>query len=147
MTIRTASPADAGVLAALEAACFGEPWTQAALSSALCDEKYLILVGEIEAGAEKIAVGYIAGWSVGDEAELARVAVIAARRGAGLGELLLRAFIEQTRSRRVREIFLEVRVGNQIAKRLYERCGFETVGRRPQYYADGEDALVMRLAI
>ena len=26
---------------------------------------------------------------------------------------------------------------------LYERFGFAIVGRRPRYYADGEDALVM----
>ena len=42
--------------------------------------------------------------------------------------------------------FLEVRVSNQSAYRLYERYGFNEIGRRRDYYptVDGkEDALVM----
>jgi ribosomal-protein-alanine N-acetyltransferase len=44
-------------------------------------------------------------------------------------------------------VFLEVRASNAAAIRLYEGNGFDTVGRRVNYYpaADGrEDALVMR---
>ena len=44
------------------------------------------------------------------------------------------------------ECFLEVRASNQSAYRLYERYGFNEVGRRRDYYpaAGGrEDALVM----
>jgi ribosomal-protein-alanine N-acetyltransferase len=43
--------------------------------------------------------------------------------------------------------WLEVRAGNAAAIALYERFGFTTVGRRPGYYADGEDALVMCLRV
>jgi ribosomal-protein-alanine N-acetyltransferase len=35
-----------------------------------------------------------------------------------------------------------VRVSNDAAQKLYERFGFEPVGRRKNYYKD-EDALVM----
>jgi len=45
-----------------------------------------------------------------------------------------------------RECFLEVRASNQSAYRLYERYGFNEIGRRRDYYpvAGGrEDALVM----
>ena len=45
-----------------------------------------------------------------------------------------------------RECFLEVRASNTSAYRLYERYGFNEVGRRRGYYpsAEGrEDALVM----
>ena len=38
---------------------------------------------------------------------------------------------------------LEVRMSNQSATRLYEKCGFTSVGKRERYYADGEDALLM----
>lgn len=38
---------------------------------------------------------------------------------------------------------LEVRAGNAAAVALYRRLGFEEVGRRRRYYADGSDALLM----
>ena len=38
---------------------------------------------------------------------------------------------------------LEVRAGNIPAQRLYEKLGFEIVGRRRHYYRDGEDGLIM----
>jgi ribosomal-protein-alanine N-acetyltransferase len=44
-------------------------------------------------------------------------------------------------------MFLEVRPSNTPALALYQKAGFETIGRRKGYYpaADGrEDALVMR---
>ena len=47
----------------------------------------------------------------------------------------------------IRAVFLEVRESNDPAKRLYERAGFETVGRRTGYYAHPvEDALVLSVA-
>ncbi len=45
----------------------------------------------------------------------------------------------------MRELYLEVRVSNTAAQRLYERYDFEEVGRRPGYYTSPvEDAIVMR---
>jgi ribosomal-protein-alanine N-acetyltransferase len=43
-------------------------------------------------------------------------------------------------------MFLEVRPSNVAARALYERTGFQPIGRRPRYYParDGrEDAIVM----
>jgi ribosomal-protein-alanine N-acetyltransferase len=34
---------------------------------------------------------------------------------------------------------------NLAAKRLYESNGYREVGRRPRYYADGADAVLLRL--
>jgi ribosomal protein S18 acetylase RimI-like enzyme len=41
-------------------------------------------------------------------------------------------------------MFLEVDMGNFAAQALYRRLGFVQVGRRPRYYANGADALVLR---
>ena len=46
--------------------------------------------------------------------------------------------------RGARAAFLEVSIGNKAARALYERAGFAPAGRRPRYYADGTDALVLR---
>jgi ribosomal-protein-alanine N-acetyltransferase len=40
---------------------------------------------------------------------------------------------------------LEVRKSNEPARRLYEAAGFSVSGERVAYYADGEDAVLMRL--
>ena len=42
---------------------------------------------------------------------------------------------------------LEVRASNMAAVALYEQLGFQHVGRRKGYYADGEDALLMNRAL
>jgi ribosomal-protein-alanine N-acetyltransferase len=45
-------------------------------------------------------------------------------------------------------IFLEVRYGNQPAKNLYQKFGFEQVGLRKDYYplisGGREDAIIMK---
>ena len=50
--------------------------------------------------------------------------------------------------RGVRTVFLEVEENNQPACRLYQRAGFQVVGRRENYYNQGGttklNALVMR---
>ena len=44
-----------------------------------------------------------------------------------------------------REVFLEVRASDDVARHLYERHGFTAIGLRRNYYPRlGEDALVMR---
>ncbi len=47
----------------------------------------------------------------------------------------------------VETFYLEVRPSNAAALRLYQRMGFEEIGRRRAYYPAGsarEDAIVMR---
>jgi ribosomal-protein-alanine N-acetyltransferase len=44
-------------------------------------------------------------------------------------------------------MFLEVSATNDAARRLYDGAGFVEVGRRPRYYADGTDAVLMQRAL
>jgi ribosomal-protein-alanine N-acetyltransferase len=49
-------------------------------------------------------------------------------------------------SRKTDEIYLEVRVSNETAVRMYEkRLGFQIKSRLRAYYRDGEDAYLMAL--
>lgn len=141
MQIVFASPQDGSTLTALEAACFEEPWSPKTLSAALDDERYIVLFA-LEAGSTPI--GYVLGWSISEEAEFARVGVLPAWRGQGIGAKLTRAILEAFQSRGTQLVFLEVREGNIAARHLYENCGFTEVGRRVNYYSNGETAITMR---
>ena len=48
-------------------------------------------------------------------------------------------------SRKSDEIYLEVRVSNTQAVRMYQRLGFQIKSRLRSYYRDGEDAYLMAL--
>jgi len=70
--------------------------------------------------------------------------VTQAARRQGIGDALLRAAKDFALRRGATRMFLEVAVGNVAALGLYRKHGFSQVGRRPRYYANGSDALVMR---
>ena len=78
-----------------------------------------------------------------DEAEVLTVAVVPERRQQGLGAALLTRAAEEARLRGAVRMFLEVSTRNPAARGLYQRMGYQQVGRRAGYYADGSDALVM----
>jgi ribosomal protein S18 acetylase RimI-like enzyme len=44
-------------------------------------------------------------------------------------------------------VFLEVRAGNVVARRLYRQLGFKDLGVRRGYYGPGQDAIVMELRL
>ena len=143
LEIAPAQPEDAAPLAVLEAACFDEAWSQLSLETSLADAKYCILTACLDGHV----CGYILGWNVGVEAEIARVAVLEERRGQGIGEELVKGIVNCFRERGGREVFLEVRRSNGAAVRLYRRCKFEEIGCRPGYYADGEAAVLMQRSL
>lgn len=91
-----------------------------------------------------LIVGYAGYWLVVDEAHIGTIATHPDWRGYGVGERLLVSLLRDALAHGAREAKLEVRVGNEVAQRLYRKYGFEEVGRRKRYYRDnGEDALLM----
>ena len=75
------------------------------------------------------------------EREILFIAVDPAYRRRGIGKRLL----DHELAGRCCEWFLEVRASNLAAIRLYESLGFQTAGRRQDYYLDPpEPAIVMR---
>ena len=82
------------------------------------------------------------------ECELEFVFVSPEARQQGIGRALIQAVFAWGRELGSEEVRLEVRESNMRALRLYQRCGFTIVGRRPGYYADPpEDAVLMRARI
>ncbi len=86
-------------------------------------------------------------WKLYEEAHICTIASHPHYRGRGLGEWMLLHLLDLARSIGAEVATLEVREHNRVAQRLYERLGFQSVGRRPRYYSDtGEDALIMTLS-
>ena len=69
-----------------------------------------------------------------DEAHLLNITVKPESQGRGLGLRLLEHLMREAAGHQARECFLEVRASNQAAYRLYERYGFNEIGRRRDYY-------------
>ncbi len=79
-------------------------------------------------------------WIADDTVDLHVIAVAPDARRRGLGAVLLAQVVAAAGARRV---VLEVRASNAPAQALYLRAGFVVDGRRPRYYPDGEDAVLM----
>ena len=128
-------------VAAIEALCFSEPWSEEAYLEVCRKEDYLYLVAIDEAGR---AVG-MCGLMIGPfEAEVMNVGVHPDYRGLGIAKALMRALLAAGAERGVQEYTLEVRAGNSSAIHIYESCGFKGEGIRPGFYRKPvEDALIM----
>ncbi|MEM0340286.1 MAG: N-acetyltransferase [Acidilobaceae archaeon] len=75
---------------------------------------------------------------------LVSIAVLASYRGRGIGSRLLAESIRVVRDiYEAISMYLEVRVSNYVAVRLYEKFGFRKVRLARGYYSDGEDAYIM----
>ncbi|HEX8835251.1 MAG TPA: ribosomal protein S18-alanine N-acetyltransferase [Abditibacteriaceae bacterium] len=137
---RRAAPADLDAIVAIDSVSFKQPWARTSFERAFVDPNSVVLLVEHNG----VPCGFGVAWCVGDEAEIATLAVDAAVRGKGVGEQIMRALLDECVTRGAVVVFLEVRPSNLAAQSLYRRLGFESVGLRPNYYADGEAAVIMK---
>jgi ribosomal-protein-alanine N-acetyltransferase len=64
----------------------------------------------------------------------------------GIGEIMLKAVLEEILEKGTPFVTLEVRKSNEAAILLYRKFGFEVIGTRTRYYRDNdEDAHIMAL--
>lgn len=129
-------------VARLEAEAFSTPWSAATFRNLMRQGGPELLVLELPGVP---VAGYAVLWCLGEQGELANIAVASHWRGRGFGSTLLAGVLKAARARGVKEVFLEVRASNEAAIKMYERHGFERISRRIGYYdRPREDALVMR---
>jgi [ribosomal protein S18]-alanine N-acetyltransferase len=107
----------------------------------------IMLVARVDPAAYGFELaGFIVARLVAGEMHVNNVAVRTQFRRSGLGAVLLETTLFEARKRGATVAHLEVRAGNQAAQALYQRSGFEVVGRRRKYYRNPvEDALLMSL--
>lgn len=93
--------------------------------------------------ADAPLVGYAGGWVVDGDVQILKVGVDPAWRRHGIARVLLARVADDARNLGARTSSLEVRASNAGAQALYEALGYRSLGTRPRYYSDGEDAVIM----
>lgn len=141
-TIKTMQPQHIPAIMEIEQVAYEFPWSETLFSDCL----KVGYPGWV-AWKEEEMVGYVLMSSAVDQAHVLNLCTAAAHRREGIGEALLRTCIEYSETLNAATIYLEARVSNPGAIRLYERLGFQRIGLRTNYYPathnTREDAIVL----
>lgn len=139
------TPEDMAAVYEIEQRGYPFPWTEQILRDCL-RVGYTCLVAE----QEGVIIGYVIYSMAAGEAHILNLCIDPDRQRAGFGRQLLTHVIDMLHDLPVETLFLEVRVSNISAQRLYESMGFNEIGRRRNYYpcqGGREDALMYALQL
>lgn len=144
LSLRPMTESDVSEVARIETTAFTTPWSEKTFRSLLHCSGVELWVAEWD---DELAA-YAILWTVLDEGELANIAVRKDLRGRGIGSGLLCRILEVAEDSGVRNLYLEVRESNELAREMYSRRGFCEIGVRKGYY-DGpyEDARVLKKSL
>jgi ribosomal-protein-alanine N-acetyltransferase len=133
-------------IVAIEARAYEHPWTRGNFADSLRSgyQAQVLMAGDT-------VIGYFVAMKGVDEVHLLNITVVPELQSQGWGRLMLDAIALWSRTQHAQWLWLEVRLGNGRAQRIYERHGYRRVGERKGYYpaAGGqrEDAIVMSLKL
>jgi [ribosomal protein S18]-alanine N-acetyltransferase len=129
---------------ALDRLCFGGLWSENSYHRELTNDNSHFLGVTVDNSFSLTTIGFGCFWAILDEAHITLLGIHPDYQGQGLGQLLLRSILDRARKIEMARATLEVRASNHGAIHIYEKFGFETVGRRKKYYQDnGEDGIIM----
>lgn len=134
-------PADLEACLALDGRSLGGLWSRGQWRTELADPQRPGLGVWADGGLQAMACG----WRILEELHITLVAVDPDLRRRGLGLLVLRALLAEAAAGGAQRATLEVAAGNAAARALYRRLGFRQAGRRPGYYRNGDEALILWL--
>ena len=141
VTLRPLRADDVAAVAALERRAFGpDAWSEHAVAEELAAPGRHALVAQ-DGGA---LVGYAVTRVVDEVADVQRVVVADDARRGGVATRLVQELLTRASAAGVRTALLEVSADNRAALDFYAGLGFAEIDRRPAYYRDGSDALVMQ---
>jgi ribosomal-protein-alanine N-acetyltransferase len=143
MRIRRAQQKDIEMITGIESLSFSDPWDQNAFYETLRFYPNTFFIAEIDG---KIA-GFIAA-GIEDTGEvlvghIMNLAVLPELRKRGIGRELVTRTEREFILEGVSSIQLEVRESNVNAQEFYERLGYQKILTIAEYYANGEDAIIM----
>ncbi len=88
-------------------------------------------------------VGYAGGMIVDGQVQVLKIGTDPAWRRRGIARTLISRVASDARDLGATTCSLEVRASNAGAQAFYESLGMHSVGKRPRYYSDREDAVIM----
>lgn len=138
-TWRLADVKDVPTLLEIERASFDTPWTLGEIAEELDKPLARVWVAEVDGRLAAFGIQ----WFVVGEAQLANIAVHPDFRGRGLGKKMMIHLLENARAEGMEKMTLEVRTGNTAAHDLYLKLGFVETCRRPHFYEDQDEAILM----
>ncbi len=116
-----------------------ERWGEAFYVAEIDGKVVGYVMSRVEFGAPYVAEG-----SIVKKGHIVSIAVLEGYRRRGIGRKLMENALRSLREiYECKEAYLEVRVSNLPAIRLYEKLGFRKIRVIPMYYLDGEDAYLM----
>lgn len=135
--VRPATAADLAMVAVVGARPFAAGWSPDALAAELqrADSIFLVVPER----------GYALARAAGGDCLLLDLA--AAVDGGGAGRALLAALKDAAQARGCGKISFEASASNARALEFYRKAGAVVVGRRPKFYYDGSDAVLLDLDI
>lgn len=137
---RPPQPGDVRALAEAERECFPDPWpSHLFLAEVYAPGRFHRIL--LDPGGRLLAY-LLSAWQYLD-LHVLKVATRPAYRRNGFASCLLGLAEVHAEESGGESVTLEVRESNLEAADLYRALGYSAVGRRPRYYGDGEDALVM----
>jgi ribosomal-protein-alanine N-acetyltransferase len=126
----------------IEAMAYPFPWSRKLFEDSLDKPSYTCWVFE----NKNTFSGYLISSSAAGEAHILNLCIHPDLQGLGWGKKLLEEAEWIAKQHRADTCFLEVRVSNLVALKLYESSGYNEIGRRKKYYPaknGREDAIVM----
>ena len=131
---------DLGEILEIEKVSFPAPWTRDMFIEEMSNRSARLVVFT----EDKRIVGYMCFWEVLDEAHLMNIAVHPDRRGRGYGMYMMERLQWLSLKDGLKRIILDVGRRNLPARKLYKKCGFNSIGFRKNYYSSiNDDAIVM----
>ena len=92
-------------------------------------------------------VGYAGLWIPCEEGHVTNIVTKLDKRGNKIATKMLEELINIAKEKKLASVTLEVNVHNDIAIGLYQKYNFKEVGKRPKYYNNTDDAIIMTLDI
>lgn len=138
----------------VENAAYDWPWKEANIVDSIQSGYPCVMLvagGDRVTDADSTLLGYYIAMQGVDEVHLLNITVNPQFQRQGWARVMLDALVLWSRGVSAQWLWLEVRISNQRAIKVYEAYGFRRVGQRKAYYPNGtaarEDAIVMSLKL
>ena len=145
MIFRDMQDSDLDAVYAIEQSAYEFPWAKTIFEQTIKSTKYAIVM---EVNQRIIGYGVVS-YVVG-EAELLNLCIDPTQQGKGQGAALLEHLVDNATESGNKDMYLEVRESNVSALHIYDKSGFNEIGRRKNYYpakSGREDAVLMALPL